>query len=73
VSKNRMSTIVAESGKRTRMDVLCTDGLVLPTEPGRWLKTLEAAIRANNSEKTAEIVIEAYKARYFTQDVEQAA
>ena len=67
-----IASAVIRSGKRTRLDVVCTDGLTLTDKVGKGRNTLRRIIELRAGTRAAE-VIAAYEARYFTQDVEQAA
>lgn len=66
-----VASAVIQSGKRTRLDVLNSAGLVLPTKVGKGRNTLRRIIELRC--KDAANVIAAYEQRYFSAQVEKAA
>jgi hypothetical protein len=67
-----VASAVILSGKRTRLDVVNSAGLTLPTAIGKGRNTLRRIIELRAGDRAAEIIA-AYEARYFSAAEQKAA
>lgn len=67
-----VASAVILSGKRTRLDLVNSTGLTLPTTVGKGRNTLADIIRLRCGDK-ADAVVAAYTERYFSDSIAKAA